>query len=111
MTEVNLQRRPSAGEFEMAYQVRVAMDRIRFAIKATEMNGATAEELTEAAMQLVDALDRLESADRRFQQRWRSANDHKPQQLDLGMIIATSILKPRSGVLSNGPEQSADRGR
>ena len=28
--------RPSPIEFEMAYQVRVAIDRIRFAIKATD---------------------------------------------------------------------------
>jgi hypothetical protein len=37
---VLLARRPSPAEFEMAYQARVAMDRIRFAIKATEMAGS-----------------------------------------------------------------------
>ena len=34
--EAGVQSRPSAMEFEMAYQARVAIDRIKFAIKHTE---------------------------------------------------------------------------
>jgi len=34
--EADVQSRPSAIEFEMAYQARVAIDRIRFAIKHAE---------------------------------------------------------------------------
>lgn len=72
MIEANAQLRPSIAEFEMAYQVRVAMDRIRFAIRITEM-GQRSEQSAEALIQLTDALDRLDSADRRFQGRWRRA--------------------------------------
>jgi hypothetical protein len=71
--EANAQSRPSAAEFEMAYQVRVAMDRIRFAIRLTEMSSQQSEEKAEAATQLADALDRLDSAERRFQDRWRKS--------------------------------------
>ncbi len=69
--EAEVLARPSALEFELAYQVRVAIDRIRFAIKATESRSHP-DQLKEAGMQLLDALDRLEAAERRFQSRWRS---------------------------------------
>ena len=69
--EANAQNRPSSCEFEMAYQVRVAMDRIRFAIRITEMTSGKSEERMEAILQLADALDRLDAAERRFQDRWR----------------------------------------
>ena len=61
--------RPSALEFEMAYQARVAIDRIKFAIRHTEQFSTPCEAMREAGMQLVDALQRLESLDRRFQAR------------------------------------------
>jgi hypothetical protein len=63
---------PSAIEFEMAYQARVAIDRIRFAIKHTEQFGPRSDQMREAALQLVDALQRLETVDRSFQARSRS---------------------------------------
>jgi hypothetical protein len=63
--------RPSPMEFEMAYQTRVAVERIRFAIRAMEQAHSVAC-LDEAGLQLLDALDRLESIDRRFQHRFRS---------------------------------------
>jgi hypothetical protein len=63
--------RPSALEFEMAYQARVAADRIRFAIRQTESIPARPEIMREAGMQLLDALQRLESIDHRFQDRSR----------------------------------------
>lgn len=61
----------SALEFEMAYQARVAADRVRFAIKQVEQLNSTSAMAHEANLQLLDALDRLESADRNFQLRWR----------------------------------------
>ena len=63
---------PSPIEFEMAYQIRVAIDRIRFAIKATDQLAHHPRQLQEAGLQLVDALDRLESAERGFQQCFRA---------------------------------------
>lgn len=63
--------RPSAFEFEMAYQARAAIDRIKFAIKHTQQFGARTEEMFEASLQLLDAVERLEILDRRFQERSR----------------------------------------
>jgi len=63
---------PSAVEFEMAYQARVAIDRIRFAIRATEIVGTHSEALREANMRLLDALGRLEAAERSFQRKFNS---------------------------------------
>lgn len=63
--------RPSAIEFEMAYQARIAIDRIRFAIKHTEQFCPKSDPLREAGLQLLDALQRLETVDRHFQQRSR----------------------------------------
>jgi len=67
--EVN--SRPSAFEFEMAYQARTAIDRIKFAIKHTEQFGTRTEQMFEASLQLLDAVERLETLDRRFQERSR----------------------------------------
>jgi hypothetical protein len=71
LIEARSQARPTPTEFEMAYQARVAMDRIRFAIKHTEQFGPQTEPMREAGLQLLDALQRLETADRRFQKRSR----------------------------------------
>jgi hypothetical protein len=65
------------GEFELAYQVRVAIDCIRFAVKATEQSVEEPNEIRQASLrqeanlQLLDALDRLQSAERRFQRTFR----------------------------------------
>ena len=64
--------RPSPIEFEMAYQARVAIDRIRFAIKHTEQFAPRTDAMREVGLQLLDALERLEKVDRRFQQRSRN---------------------------------------
>ena len=61
--------RPSAIEFEMAYQARVAIDRIRFAIKHTEQIGRHLDQGREVCLQLLDALERLQALDRHFQAR------------------------------------------
>jgi len=68
--EVN--SRPSAVEFEMAYQARVAIDRIRFAIRHTDHFAPRSDQMREAGIQLLDALQRLETVDRRFQVRSRN---------------------------------------
>ena len=60
---------PSPSEFERAYQARVAIDRIRFAIKHTEQFCPKSNPLREAGWRLLDALQRLETVDRRFQER------------------------------------------
>jgi len=69
--EEEVNSRPSAIEFEMAYQARAAIDRIRFAIKHTEQFCPRSDQLREAGLQLLDALERLETVDRRFQMRSR----------------------------------------
>ena len=63
--------RTTPVEFELAYQARVAMDRIRFAIKHTEQFAPRTEQMQEAGMQLLDALQRLETAEREFQKQSR----------------------------------------
>ena len=68
--ESEVRTRPSALEYEMAYQARIAVDRIRFAIKQTEQFARHSDQAREASLQLVDALDRLEVADRHFQSRF-----------------------------------------
>src|SRR6266702_8498356 len=75
--EADVQSRPSAIEFEMAYQARVAVDRIKFAIKHADQFGKPCDAMREAGMQLLDALQRLETLDRRFQARSRVAISHK----------------------------------
>ena len=85
MIEADVRSRPTAAEFEMAYQARVAIDRIRFAIKQTEQAAGLGlvEQIREAGMQLLDALDRLESVERRFQQRSRCIRpDQKPHRTE-----------------------------
>src|ERR1039457_2530657 len=71
MMESEAHSRPSPMEFEMAYQARVAMDRIRFAIKHADQFSQPSDQMREASLQLLEALDRLEYLDRRFQVRSR----------------------------------------
>ena len=52
----------------MAYQIRVASDQIRFAIKSSEQCCRDQGVMTEVRMQLLDALQRLETAERHFSQ-------------------------------------------
>jgi hypothetical protein len=55
--------RPSPMEFELAYQVRVAIDCIRFPIKATGQSAELPDQLLDLNLQLLGALDRLQSAE------------------------------------------------
>jgi hypothetical protein len=67
LIEARSHARPTPMEFEMAYQSRVAIDRIRFASKHTEQFGPQTEPMREVRRQLLDALQRLETVDRQFQ--------------------------------------------
>lgn len=78
--EATVKSGPSAIEFEMAYQARVAIDRIRFAIKHTEQFGQHSGDLREAGLQLLDALERLETVDRRFQDRSQMRSASRTQK-------------------------------
>ena len=69
MLAVPAQSGPSSVEFEVAYQARVVMDRIRFAIRITEHSPPNSDQLREAGIQPLDAFDRLDRIDRRFQMR------------------------------------------
>jgi hypothetical protein len=82
--EADSTSRPLAIEFEMAYQARVAVDRIKFAIRHTEQFAKPCDAMREAGMQLLDALERLEALDRRFQARSRIAAPHKNGNLAEG---------------------------
>ena len=56
---------------------RVAIDRIKFAIRHSEQFAKPCDAMREAEMQLLDALQRLEALDRRFQARSRIAPPHQ----------------------------------
>lgn len=75
--EAEVQSRPSAIEFEMAYQARVAIDRIKFAIRHAEQFSKPGDEMRDAALQLLDALGRLETIERRFQLRSRTFREDR----------------------------------
>jgi hypothetical protein len=79
--EARIPATPSPSEFELAYQARVAIDKIRFAVKHIERANSNAAPLFEVSLQLLDALDRLEAAERNFQRRFRSSLSavHEPQ--------------------------------
>ena len=71
LIEARSPARPTPMEFEMAYQARVTTDRIKYAIKCIEQFGPRTDQMREACFQLLDGLDRLESAERNFQKRFR----------------------------------------
>ena len=71
LIEARSQGQPATMEFEMAYQARIAIDRIRFAIKHTEQFAPSTDQMRDVGLQLLDALHRLEAVDRRFQVRSR----------------------------------------
>ena len=73
-----------ARRFELAYQARTACDCIRFAIKNTEQCAAHSPQLREASLQLLDALDRLKSAERHFQERFHLQSEMSTDPRALG---------------------------
>jgi len=86
--EADATSRPSAIEFEMAYQARVAIDRIKFAIRHAEQFAKPCDAMREAGMQLLDALQRLEALDRRFQTRSQIVTSHKNGNVPQGRASA-----------------------
>jgi hypothetical protein len=78
MMQSEAHSRPSPIEFEMAYQTRVAIDRIRFAIKHAEQFSKPCDEMREASLRLLEALERLERVDLRFQLRSRVSGSGGP---------------------------------
>ena len=87
--EAEVRSRPSPIEFEMAYQARVAIDRIKFAIKHAEQFANPCDPMREVGLQLLDALERLEALDRRFQSRSRVVNQRRNGRESLAMASAT----------------------
>lgn len=75
--EADVKSRPSVIEFEMAYQARVAADRIKFAIKHIEQFANPCDAIREAGIELLEALERLEALDRSFQVRSRIDSHHR----------------------------------
>ena len=84
LIEARSHRRPTPMEFEMAYQARVAIDRIRFAIKHSEQFAPSTDQMREAGFQLLDALQRLETVDRQFQKRSQVAPERNPESNNSG---------------------------
>ncbi len=82
--DTKAQAQPTPMEFELAYQARVAMDRIRFAIRHTEQFAPHIDQMQEAGLQLLDALQRLETAERRFQERSRTTAEPKTRTIAFG---------------------------
>ena len=82
--EADVQSRPSAMEFEMAYQARIAIDRIKFAIKHAEQFARPCDTMREVGLELLDALERLEALDRRFQARSRMADAAPKRKFSAG---------------------------
>jgi hypothetical protein len=78
--EAEIASRPNSVEFEMAYQARVAADRIKFAIQHAEQFGPRTDQMREVNLQLLDALQRLEILDRRFQERSRVTGPSGPSR-------------------------------
>ena len=81
IVEKHVALRLSPIEYEMAYQMRVAIDRIQFAIRHIERIGPGTYQNREAAFQLLDALDRLTRAEQKFQRHFREqiGADNLPQ--------------------------------
>jgi hypothetical protein len=94
--EDGVNSRPSAIEFEMAYQARVAIDRIRFAIKHTEQFVPCTDQTRQAGMQLLDALERLETVDRRFQERSRTGAGWTHTEAALGHAVVNGTGRSSS---------------
>jgi hypothetical protein len=69
MIESEVHSRPSPFEYEMAYQARVVIERIRFAIKHVDRFARPCDQMRDASLQLLEALERLAQLERRFQAR------------------------------------------
>lgn len=93
--EAKIRSTPSAAEFEMAYQMRVVADRIKFAITQTEQLDAASTLAKEIGIQLLDALGTLGSLDRHFQTRFRNSCDPENRAGGSGAINAAALRASR----------------
>lgn len=93
---------PSAFEFEMAYQARVAIDRIRFAMKHAEQFGPQTDQSRDASLQLLDALQRLETVDRQFQERSRTSGGSSTAKAKRAHAIVNGVGMRSSHEPANG---------
>jgi predicted DNA-binding transcriptional regulator AlpA len=82
----------------MAYQARVAIDRIKCAIRHAEQSAQPCVHMREAGMQLLDALERLQSLDRRLQIRSRVAVE---RNLNRSLLMATSPIRTATASPNN----------
>jgi hypothetical protein len=100
-------------EFELAYQARVAMDRIRFAIKHSDQFAQGTEQMQEVGLQLLDALQRLENAERRFQERSRIGSKPRSAATERSFSsVAASHMDSSAGAAANGSNpHSSDAAR
>ncbi len=90
----------------MAYQARVAIDRIRFVIKHTEQLAPYTDQMRDASFQLLDALRRLETVDRRSQGA-ALGHDRRREIVDAAMTHASVLRGVRPQVMSE--EVSEDK--
>jgi hypothetical protein len=95
--ETRVEWQPRPIEFEMAYQARVAVERIKFAIRHTEQFAPQTDPMREVGLQLLDALQRLESVDRSFQEPRGFLQDHRTRtasaRMPLGMATERSLIR------------------
>ncbi len=105
--EAKILGRPSVVEFEMAYQARVAIERIRFAIKLTEKALPVTADGHETGMQLLDALDRLESLDRRSRSDPESGRQPRVQQMAYRATAAARQAANRRDLGFDGDSNSS----
>lgn len=87
--------RPSPTEFELAYQARIAIERMKFAVRLTEKFATPCSSVLEANILLLEAVGRLEEADRHFQSRFRSVITQDSEALQNGFGIQDQTGGPR----------------
>jgi hypothetical protein len=75
-------------EYEMAYEAHVARQRIRSAIRQIELAANQSDQVRDASLELLDALDRLDAVDRRFQERSRKRRTTRSGELKRMMLAA-----------------------
>jgi len=71
--------------YELAYEARVASDTLRFAIKELD-HALTGEQRQDTALLLLDAMNRLERAERRFRIERVARDRARPKSSELAEI-------------------------
>jgi hypothetical protein len=111
----NVWHRAPGPDFELAYKARLASDRVRFAIQATEHSCEANKELQEVRLQLLDALEVLATADRSFQRRFRmtmasNSESRRPPVVGGGRDIPASDAPSRHNNGWRGPSPETRNG-